>query len=221
MTDIVQDFKTGWKSAKTFMLLSMAGLALAVGMPMYSSFVQKQKAEQSAAAEEANPFAASAVAAASPVVDTARQIAMATPAGQVAQAVAPVAAPVVQAAVEAAVAPKPIRKPKPEPRFETVTRHVCEQKTVTVEVDVPDPVKPVERNVVGMLAGGALGALAGHQVGGGTGRTIATIAGAAGGAYAGDRLANSGEQPKAGTHKEQRSQVVEVCHNVTEQVRVK
>ena len=89
-----------------------------------------------------------------------------------------------------------------------------------MDIDVPDPVKPVERNVAGMLLGGAAGALLGHQVGGGNGRTLATIVGAAGGAYAGDRAANSGEQAKPGTHKEQRSQVVEVCHNVTEQVRI-
>ncbi len=38
---------------------------------------------------------------------------------------------------------------------------------------------------LGTLAGAAVGGLLGHQVGGGTGRTVATAAGAAGGAYVG------------------------------------
>lgn len=41
-------------------------------------------------------------------------------------------------------------------------------------------------NYLGMIAGGLAGALLGHQVGGGSGQTIATVAGAAGGAYAGN-----------------------------------
>ena len=43
-----------------------------------------------------------------------------------------------------------------------------------------------EGNYLGMIAGGLAGALLGHQVGGGTGKTVATVAGAAGGAYAGN-----------------------------------
>ena len=45
-----------------------------------------------------------------------------------------------------------------------------------------------EGNYLGMIAGGLAGALLGHQVGGGTGKTIATVAGAAGGAYAGNEV---------------------------------
>ena len=85
---------------------------------------------------------------------------------------------------------------------------------------MPDTIKPVERNPVGMLLGGAAGALLGNQVGGGNGKTIATLAGAAAGAFAGDKLANNAEPQKAGTHKEQRQAVTEVCHDVTKQVRV-
>jgi len=47
-----------------------------------------------------------------------------------------------------------------------------------------------EGNYLGMIAGGIAGALLGHQVGGGTGQTIATVAGAAGGAYAGREIEN-------------------------------
>jgi outer membrane lipoprotein SlyB len=48
--------------------------------------------------------------------------------------------------------------------------------------------KEGKSNAVGLLAGGAAGALLGNQVGGGSGKTIATIAGAAGGAYAGKKI---------------------------------
>lgn len=40
----------------------------------------------------------------------------------------------------------------------------------------------------GMMAGAALGALAGHQVGKGRGKTVATIAGAAAGAAVGQSM---------------------------------
>ena len=42
--------------------------------------------------------------------------------------------------------------------------------------------------VGGMIAGGVVGGLLGHQVGKGRGRDVATIAGAAGGAYAGNKV---------------------------------
>lgn len=48
--------------------------------------------------------------------------------------------------------------------------------------------KAGESNAVGMIAGGVAGAVLGHQVGGGLGKDLATIAGAAGGAYAGKMI---------------------------------
>jgi outer membrane lipoprotein SlyB len=48
--------------------------------------------------------------------------------------------------------------------------------------------KKGESGAVGLLAGGAAGALLGHQVGQGTGKDLATIAGAVGGAYAGTKI---------------------------------
>ncbi len=41
---------------------------------------------------------------------------------------------------------------------------------------------------VGMVAGGVLGGVLGHQIGGGRGNTVATVAGAAGGAYVGNQV---------------------------------
>lgn len=46
----------------------------------------------------------------------------------------------------------------------------------------------------GMVAGAVIGGLVGHQVGGGDGKTLATVAGAAGGAYAGKKIAENSEK---------------------------
>ena len=48
--------------------------------------------------------------------------------------------------------------------------------------------KKGESSPVGLIAGGVAGALLGNQVGGGAGKSLATIAGAAGGAYAGKKV---------------------------------
>ena len=56
-----------------------------------------------------------------------------------------------------------------------------------------------EGNYLGMIAGGLAGALLGHQVGGGSGKTIATVAGAAGGAFAGNEVE---KRMKTTTHYE-------------------
>ena len=53
-----------------------------------------------------------------------------------------------------------------------------------------------DRSVLGMVAGAALGGLAGHQVGKGRGQTVATIGGAVAGAVVGEKIANTtGQQP--------------------------
>ena len=56
--------------------------------------------------------------------------------------------------------------------------------------------KKGERGALGLIAGGVVGGLLGNQVGGGRGNTLATIAGAAGGAYAGKKVE---ENVKSGT----------------------
>lgn len=48
--------------------------------------------------------------------------------------------------------------------------------------------KAGDSNAVGLIAGGVAGAVLGHQIGGGFGRDLATVAGAAGGAYAGKKI---------------------------------
>lgn len=56
-----------------------------------------------------------------------------------------------------------------------------------------------ESNALGMIAGGAAGALLGNQVGGGSGRKVATVAGAIGGAYAGKKIQENANSNKVWT----------------------
>lgn len=56
-----------------------------------------------------------------------------------------------------------------------------------------------ESNALGMIAGGAAGALLGNQVGGGSGRKVATVAGAIGGAYAGKKIQENANSSKVWT----------------------
>ena len=62
-------------------------------------------------------------------------------------------------------------------------RQECHDETVTHQAPVKD-----QHQVLGTVAGAVVGGVLGHQIGGGTGRDIATIAGAAGGGYAGNRI---------------------------------
>jgi outer membrane lipoprotein SlyB len=51
--------------------------------------------------------------------------------------------------------------------------------------------QPGEGTGLGAVAGGVIGAIVGNQIGGGSGQKIATVAGAAGGAYAGHQIEKS------------------------------
>lgn len=81
----------------------------------------------------------------------------------------------------------------------TKTRTVCENVTVQ---DQPKD----SHQIAGMAIGGVAGGLLGNQVGSGKGRTLATVAGAAGGAYAGKKVQEN--QQTKNTHVERR------CHQV-------
>ena len=61
--------------------------------------------------------------------------------------------------------------------------NVCGQVTAVKVME-----KEGESGAAGLIAGGVAGALLGHQIGAGTGKDVATLAGAAGGAYAGKRI---------------------------------
>jgi outer membrane lipoprotein SlyB len=59
--------------------------------------------------------------------------------------------------------------------------------------------KAGESSAVGLIAGGVAGALLGNQVGSGHGRQLATVAGAAGGAYAGKKIEENAKSAKVWT----------------------
>ncbi len=82
-------------------------------------------------------------------------------------------------------------------------RQECHDEQVTR----PAPVKD-EHQVVGTVAGAVIGGVIGHQIGGGTGRDLATIAGAAGGGYAGNRVQKNMQDRDTVTTTEQKCETV-------------
>ena len=86
-----------------------------------------------------------------------------------------------------AVYEKALAASKPAPKSSQPSQTaVCSECGKVTAVKVVD--KAGESGPVGMIAGGVAGAVLGHQVGGGMGKDLATIAGAAGGAYAGKKI---------------------------------
>ena len=76
----------------------------------------------------------------------------------------------------------------------TTSRATCAGCGKVLSVRVVE--KAGEGSTAGMVAGGLAGALLGNQVGKGGTRTVATIAGAAGGAYAGKKIEESARSTK-------------------------
>ncbi len=62
-------------------------------------------------------------------------------------------------------------------------REVCKDVTVTRQKPVQD-----QHQIAGTVLGAVAGGLLSNQIGGGTGKKIATMAGAAGGGYAGNKI---------------------------------
>ncbi|MGB8326609.1 MAG: glycine zipper 2TM domain-containing protein [Steroidobacteraceae bacterium] len=80
-----------------------------------------------------------------------------------------------------------------------VARQDCHDEQVTRVRDTKDA-HQIAGSVVGAVVGGVLG----NQVGGGSGKAIATVAGAAGGGYAGNRIEKRMQQGNTYTTTEQR-----------------
>jgi uncharacterized protein YcfJ len=97
-----------------------------------------------------------------------------------------------------------------QPLTQTSTSSTPRQVCRDEQVAVPETYKD-KHQIGGAVAGGLIGALAGHQVGGGKGKTLATVAGAAGGAFAGHEIQKNHQENNA-TKTETRN----VCHTVTD-----
>jgi outer membrane lipoprotein SlyB len=86
----------------------------------------------------------------------------------------------------------PARAPAPQPPAAPV--EAAAQRTAAAEAHTGTVIRidPVERaeqpSGAGAVVGGLLGAVVGHQFGGGSGRTLATVGGAVGGAFAGNAI---------------------------------
>lgn len=91
----------------------------------------------------------------------------------------------------------------------TETVSTPQEHCADVQVSRQAPVQD-EKRIAGTVVGGLAGGLLGNQIGGGTGKTLATIAGAAGGGYAGNQVQKSLQQRDVTTTTERR------CKTVTE-----
>jgi uncharacterized protein YcfJ len=78
---------------------------------------------------------------------------------------------------------------KSTPIFSTIQEEVPNEKCYDVQEQVSSG--GGNNNIIGAVAGGALGGVLGHQIGGGSGKNIATVGGAILGTLAGHNVANS------------------------------
>lgn len=94
---------------------------------------------------------------------------------------------------------------KTEPVLETVKtpRQVCKDEAVTRKAPVQDRER-IAGTAIGAVAGGVLG----HQIGGGSGRTVATVGGAALGGYAGNQIQKNLQNSDTETTRQTRCKTV-------------
>jgi len=82
-------------------------------------------------------------------------------------------------------------------------KQVCHDETVTHSAPPKD-----QHRIAGTAIGAVVGGLVGRQVGGGKGKTLATVAGAVGGGYAGNRIEASRQKPQVTTSVERQCDTV-------------
>jgi uncharacterized protein YcfJ len=82
-------------------------------------------------------------------------------------------------------------------------RELCSDVAVTHQAPVKD-----EHRIAGTAIGAVLGGVVGNQIGGGKGKTLATVAGAAGGGYAGNQVQKNLQESDQVTQTERRCKTV-------------
>lgn len=174
------------KSGLTQAVLASLGIVAAIGL----AGCGKTPANQAQATPANMTMATSAATAALPPGENAQPNAAAPPAAPARPQFAQVVA--VQPVTQSSTTSRP--------------RQVCRDE----QVAVPETYKD-QHQIGGAVAGGLVGALAGHMIGGGKGKTLATVAGAAGGAFAGHEIQKRHQEDNA-TQMETRN----VCHTVTD-----
>jgi outer membrane lipoprotein SlyB len=163
-------------AAISVIIFSAVGIGVMTGLIPSSSSKPKEEQPAAGAAPGAPTEAAKASASASaPSPRSAPEVAKTAPKRAETVASAPAGATKERSPAKVAAAEPQIPKASPCPNCGQVTAvNVTEQQG--------------EASGLGAVAGGVAGAILGNQIGGGSGRKIATIAGAAGGAYAGHQI---------------------------------
>ncbi len=92
----------------------------------------------------------------------------------------------------------PVRKSVNNPK------QVCHDETVTHTAPPRD-----QHRIAGTAIGAVVGGLVGNQVGGGKGKTLATVAGAVGGGYAGNRIEAHNQNAQVSTSVERKCSTVD------------
>ncbi len=82
-------------------------------------------------------------------------------------------------------------------------KQVCHDETVTHTAPPKD-----QHRIAGTALGAVVGGLVGNQVGGGKGKTLATVAGAVGGGYAGNRIEAAHQKGQVTTSVERKCETV-------------
>lgn len=96
----------------------------------------------------------------------------------------------------------------------TETTKTPKQECHDVVVNERAPVKDPNR-IAGTAIGAVAGGLLGHQIGGGTGRTLATVGGAAAGGYAGNQVQKNMQEKDTVSSTETRCKTVYATHTKT------
>src|SRR6202040_3421186 len=78
---------------------------------------------------------------------------------------------------------------EPLTRTVRIPRQECHDEEVTHTKPVKD-----QNRLIGTGIGALVGGVLGHQIGGGSGKTLATVAGAGAGAYAGNKIQQNAQQ---------------------------
>ncbi|MDP9007845.1 MAG: glycine zipper 2TM domain-containing protein [Pseudomonadota bacterium] len=92
---------------------------------------------------------------------------------------------------------------QPLTRTVKIPRQECRDEEVTHTKPVKD-----QNRLIGTGIGALVGGVLGHQIGGGSGKTLATVAGAGAGGYAGNKIQQNAQQKDTYTTTEQRCRTV-------------
>ena len=99
---------------------------------------------------------------------------------------------------------------KPVTETRKTPKEICEDVVVNEQAPVKDP-----NRIAGTAIGAVAGGLLGSQIGGGTGRTLATVGGAAAGGYAGNQVQKNMQEKDTVSRTERRCRTVQESHTET------